>query len=94
MFLTTSGKRPLQSFPMVWFAMTRLIASARFSRYSELSCWRSSQFSPFRGGAIAMLEEECAWSGRRMSNSGSGRGNGRTRKGSRVPKNQWNLPCF
>jgi len=50
--------------------MTRLIASARFSRYSELSCCRSSQFSPasleiyrnerlpFRSGAAAMLRGE------------------------------------
>ena len=60
MFLTTSGKSPLQSFPMVWFAMTRLIASARLSRYSLLSCCRSSQFSPDLLASLHIVARQCS----------------------------------
>ena len=58
MFLTTSGNSPLQSLPIVWFAITRLMASARLSLYSLLSCWRSSQFSPVC--QLVALEDFCS----------------------------------
>jgi hypothetical protein len=37
MFLTTSGKSPLQSFPIVWFAMTRLIVCSKPTTSSKRS---------------------------------------------------------
>lgn len=45
-FFNTSGNKPDTSFPTVMFAITRLMASARRSLYSELSSARSSKFSP------------------------------------------------
>lgn len=50
-FFNTSGNKPDTSFPTVMLAITRLIASALRSRYSELSSARSSKFSPMRRNA-------------------------------------------